>query len=77
AFSDGTTVDLQQILDQGLASKTSNLLKLLGNGDVTVKLTVRAQKFSKSAQEKIEQAGGSVVILDNLGREVTATADAS
>lgn len=77
AFSDGTTVDLQQILDQGLASKTSNLLKLLGNGDVTAKLTVRAQKFSKSAQEKIEQAGGSVVILDNLGREVTATADAS
>ena len=31
-FADGTTVDLQQILDQGLASKTSNLLKLLGNG---------------------------------------------
>lgn len=77
AFEDGSTVDLQQILDRGLASKTSNLLKLLGNGELNVKLTVRAQKFSKTAQEKIEKAGGSVVILDNLGREAQAAADAS
>ena len=77
AFAEGSTVDLQQILDKGLASKTSNLLKLLGNGDLSVKLTVRAQKFSKTAQEKIEKAGGSVVILDNLGREAAAAADAS
>lgn len=76
-FADGSTVDLQTVLDKGLASKTSNLLKLLGNGDLTVKLTVRAQKFSKSAQEKIEKAGGSVVILDNLGREASAEAEAS
>ena len=73
AFEDGATVDLEAILAQGLASKTTELLKLLGNGDLSTKLTVRAQRFSKTAREKIEKAGGTVVELDGRGREAAAS----
>ena len=76
AFDDGTTVDLDAILGRGLASKNTNLLKLLGNGDLGTKLTVRAQRFSKSAREKIEKAGGTIVELDAMGREASADAAA-
>ena len=69
-FDDGTTVDLQAILDRGLVSLNTKLLKVLGNGALTRKLTVRAQKFSKSAAQKIEEAGGSLVQLDRRGREI-------
>ena len=73
AFEDGATVDLEGILAKGLASKNTELLKLLGNGDLSTKLTVRAQRFSKTAREKIEKAGGTVVELDGRGREVAAS----
>ena len=73
AFEDGATVDLDGILAKGLASKSTELLKLLGNGDLSTKLTVRAQRFSKTAREKIEKAGGTVVELDGRGREVAAS----
>jgi large subunit ribosomal protein L15 len=72
AFSDGETVDLEAVLGHGLVSLNTPLLKVLGNGECSRKLTIRAQKFSKSAQAKIEAAGGSVVLLDNKGREVEA-----
>lgn len=72
AYADGDTVDLQAVLDKGLASLNTPLLKVLGNGECGRKLTVRAQKFSKSAVEKIEAAGGTVVRLDDKGRELTA-----
>ena len=73
AFEDGATVDLEAILAKGLASKNTELLKLLGNGDLSTKLTVRAQRFSKTAREKIEKAGGTVVELDGRGREAAAS----
>ena len=73
AFDDGATVDLDAILAKGLASKNTELLKLLGNGDLSKKLTVRAQRFSKTAREKIEKAGGTVVELDGRGREAAAS----
>jgi len=66
-FADGATVDLQAVLDHGLVSMNTPLLKVLGNGDLSRKLEVRAQKFSKSARAKIESAGGSVVELDLRG----------
>ena len=72
AFADGETVDLQAVLERGLASMITRNLKVLGQGDLTRKLTVRAQKFSKSAREKIEQAGGSIIELDLRGRETAA-----
>jgi large subunit ribosomal protein L15 len=68
-FDDGATVDLDQILERGLASLETRLLKVLGNGKLGKRLTVRAQKFSASAAEKIRQAGGQVVLLDARGRE--------
>jgi large subunit ribosomal protein L15 len=71
-FDEGATVDLQAVLDAGLVSLNTKLFKLLGNGELTTKLTVRAQRFSKSAQAKIEAAGGSVVLLDERGKETTA-----
>ena len=69
AFADGDVVDLEGVLSKGLASMNTNLFKVLGNGDLARKLTVRAQKFSKSAREKIEAAGGSVVELNDKGVE--------
>jgi large subunit ribosomal protein L15 len=71
-FDDGATVDLETILARGLTSKVSNLLKVLGDGDLAKKLTVRAQKFSKTAADKIQQAGGSAIVLDESGREPVA-----
>ncbi|MBL8862710.1 MAG: 50S ribosomal protein L15 [Planctomycetes bacterium] len=68
-FPDGSTIELATVLEQGLTSRVSNLFKVLGNGKLERKLVVRAQKFTKSASEKIQAAGGSVVLLDDQGRE--------
>jgi len=73
AFEDGATVDLEAVITRDLASRVSPLFKVLGNGKLEKKLTVRAQKFSKSALEKIQQAGGAAVVLDGQGREPQAT----
>jgi large subunit ribosomal protein L15 len=76
AFEGGEVVDMAAILAKGLASLKAPALKVLGNGALTKALTVRAQKFSKSAQEKIEAAGGKIVVLDARGREVVEGAEA-
>ena len=68
-FEDGATVDLDVILKRGLASLETRLLKVLGNGKLERRLTVRAQKFSASAAEKIRAAGGTTVLLDERGGE--------
>lgn len=70
-FADGETVDLAAILSRGLASENTPLLKVLGVGDLGAKITVRAQRFSRTAREKIEAAGGSVVLLDSRGIEMS------
>lgn len=71
-YEAGTTVDMAGILERSLTSKTGDQLKVLGNGEVSQGLTVRAQKFSASARAKIEAAGGKVVELDKHGREAVA-----
>lgn len=76
-FNDGDVVDLAAILAHGLASKSTDLLKVLGNGDIERKLTVRTQKCSKSAVEKIQAAGGEIVYLDARGRELGADGEAA
>ena len=63
AFDSGEVVDIESILAKGLARKTGEMLKVLGQGEVSKELTVKAHKFSKSAREKIEAAGGSVEII--------------
>jgi len=70
AFDGGAVVDLATVLEKGLVSLNVPLLKVLGDGALTKALTVRAQKFSKSASEKIHAAGGRTVVLDAQGREV-------
>ncbi len=47
----------------GLLRKRNELLKILGNGEISVAVTVHAHKFSKTAQEKIEKAGGKAVLI--------------
>jgi large subunit ribosomal protein L15 len=63
AFDDGSVVDLDLLIARGLATKLSPLLKVLGDGALTRKLTVRAHKFSATAKQKIEAAGGSAEVL--------------
>jgi large subunit ribosomal protein L15 len=60
AFEDGARVDLEAILGKHLVTKETDLLKVLGDGDITKKLTVVADRVSKSARAKIEKAGGTV-----------------
>ncbi len=68
-FADGTTIELAVVLEKGLTSRVTDLFKILGNGKLERRLTVRAQKFTKSAIEKIQAVGGTVVVLDEQGRE--------
>ncbi|MCA9001145.1 MAG: 50S ribosomal protein L15 [Planctomycetes bacterium] len=75
-FDDGATVDLKAILDAGLVSLNTDLLKVLGNGEISKKLTVRTHKCSASAQAKIEAAGGTVEILSTGPSAETPTTEA-
>jgi large subunit ribosomal protein L15 len=75
AFEQGTEVDLDSILSRGLASLNTRQLKILGNGALERRLTVKAQKFSKSAAEKIQAAGGKVVFLDPRGRQTESPSE--
>ena len=61
-FNDGDTVTAQVLLDKGILSKCPNGYKVLGNGQITTKLTVEASAFSKSAQEAIVAAGGKAEV---------------
>jgi large subunit ribosomal protein L15 len=70
-FADGDTVDLTAVLEHGLVSMNTPMLKVLGNGDLSRKLTVHAQKFSGSARSKIEAAGGSAIELNDKGQEAS------
>jgi large subunit ribosomal protein L15 len=60
AFSDGEVVDAAKLVEKGLIRIEGVLIKILGEGALTKKLTVKAHKFSKSAIQKINQAGGQV-----------------
>ena len=62
-FEDGTNVNAALLIEKGIIKMELSGLKVLGNGELTKKLTVSAVKFSKSAQEAIEKAGGKVEVL--------------
>ena len=63
-FNDGETVDKTALIEKGFISyKNASLVKVLGNGEVTKKLTVVVDKVSESAKAKIEKAGGSVSLV--------------
>ena len=67
AFEAGAEVTLEAIRKLGLAKGRYDLLKVLGDGELKKKLTVSAHRFSASARQKIEQAGGKVVLLSAPG----------
>jgi large subunit ribosomal protein L15 len=62
-FVDGTTVDTEMLIASGLIKNAYDGVKVLGNGDLNSKITVKAAKFSKSAVEKIEKAGGKAEVI--------------
>ncbi len=61
-FENGAVVDAQALKDAGLIKKTLDGIKVLGTGELTKSLTVKAAKFSAAAQEKIEKAGGKAEV---------------
>ncbi|MFA5515121.1 MAG: 50S ribosomal protein L15 [Desulfuromonadales bacterium] len=63
SFEAGSVIDLEAMGKAGLIKKLQDGVKVLGNGEVTKALTVQAHKFSKSAVEKIEAAGGKAEVI--------------
>ena len=61
-FEDGAVVDTAALLKSGLIKKVNDGVKVLGNGELTRKLTVEAAAFTASAKEKIEKAGGKAEV---------------
>ena len=62
-FEDGAVVDAAALIEAGLLDNCPNGLKVLANGTLTKKVTVKAAAFSESAKEKIEQAGGKAEVV--------------
>lgn len=63
-FDNGAKVDIAAIRDAGLANGPVKLIKILGDGDLTKKLTVSAHAFSASARTKIEAKGGTCEVIE-------------
>ena len=62
-FEDGAVVDAAALIEKGVISSCPNGLKVLANGTLTKKITVKAAAFSESAKSKIEQAGGKAEVV--------------
>ena len=62
-FEDGAVVDAAALIEAGIIDACPNGLKVLANGTLTKKVTVKAASFSESAKEKIEQAGGKAEVI--------------
>lgn len=62
-FAEGTEVTPGLLKEKNIVKNLKDGLKVLGEGDLNVKLTVKAQKFSKSAEEKIQAAGGTAEVI--------------
>ncbi len=62
-FEDGTEVSVSTLVESGVVSNPKDGVKILGNGELTKKLTVKANAFSASAKEKIEALGGNAEVI--------------
>ena len=62
-YKDGSVIDYDFLEKNGFITKKSNPVKILGNGELTKKITIRANFFSKSAMDKIEKAGGKAEVV--------------
>ena len=63
AFEDGAVVTVETLMETGIVKNPQDGVKILGNGEITKKLTVKANAFSESAKAKIEAAGGSAEVI--------------
>ncbi len=62
-FEEGTTITKELLIETGLVKKELDGIKVLGNGELTKKLTVKANKFSSTAKTKIENVGGTTEVI--------------
>ncbi len=62
-FDNGALVDVDTLMETGIVKKTRDGVKILGNGELTKKLIVKANAFSASAKEKIEALGGTAEVI--------------
>ncbi len=62
-FENGSEVTVQKLMDAGIVKNPRDGVKILGNGELTKKLTVRVNAFSESAKAKIEAAGGTAEVI--------------
>ena len=62
-FEDGAVVGVEELLEKGILSTCKYGVKVLGNGEITKKITVKANAFSESAKAKIEAAGGKAEVV--------------
>lgn len=62
-FDDGAVVDIEALASKGLVSHAKDGVKILGNGEINKKLTVRVNFYSAAAKEKIEAAGGKAEVI--------------
>ena len=63
AFEDGAVVTVEELLAKGIVKNPRDGVKILGNGELTKKLTVKAAKYTASAKEKIEAVGGTAEVI--------------
>jgi large subunit ribosomal protein L15 len=63
AFEDGAVVTVESLIESGIVSNPKDGVKILGNGELTKKLTVKANAFSAKAKEKIEALGGTCEVI--------------
>lgn len=62
-FGEGSVIDINELVNMGLVKRSFDKIKILGNGELTKSLTVKAHMFSKSAIEKIQAAGGKAEVI--------------
>jgi len=62
-FENGATVDVEALIAQGIVKNPEDGVKILGNGELTKKLNVKANAFSEGAKEKIEKLGGTTEVI--------------
>ena len=62
-FEEGTVITKELLIETGLVTKELDGIKILGNGELTKKLIVKANKFSSSAKTKIENVGGTIEVI--------------
>ena len=63
SFEDGAVVDIDALIEKGLVKKVLDGVKILGNGEISKKLTVQVNAYSEAAKQKIEAAGGQAEVI--------------